>query len=252
MSRAAATATVGLELRSPAASWDAIAATSRQISRSEATSIPSDIAGLDRRTRIMVRGFDLVASSMLIVVTLPLMVLVALLVAVSSRGPVLYLSWRIGRGGRIFGCVKFRTMTRDADAVLPHLLAANRHLANEFRSSHSLRHDPRVTRVGKVLRRTHLDELPQLFNVLFGRMSLVGPRPIVPKEMGLYGPSLSKTLTVKPGITGAWQVSKRLGCYAGRVETDVRYVGRRSLARDLWICVRTALLVIGIGRRPNR
>ncbi len=233
-----------LDLRPSAATWDAIASTSRQLRRAEITTIPSNIASRPLATRLAVRAFDLVWSSVLIAALLPLMVLVAVAVRLTSRGSVLHVSWRIGQGGTMFRCFKFRSMARDADAQLPHLLAANRHLAEEFRTSHSLRHDPRVTFVGRLLRRTHLDELPQLFNVLTGKMSLVGPRPIVPKEMDLYGPSLAETLVVKPGIIGPWQVTDRQGGYTARVESDVSYVENRSLLGDLSLAVRAAFTVV--------
>ncbi len=241
-----------VELRPVAQSWDAIASTSRRLRRSENATIPSDIVVLDRRIRILIRSFDLAASALLVALTLPLMMLVGLAVALTSRGPVLYFSWRIGRCGRLFVCLKFRTMVRDADAQLPHLLAANPHLAAQYRESNRLRSDPRATRVGRLLRSTHLDELPQLFNVMAGTMSLVGPRPIVPNEMERYGPALANVLAVKPGITGTWQLSKRLGGYAGRVESDLSYLRRRSLFLDLWLCLRTVPLVIGLARRPHR
>ncbi len=242
----------GVDLRPAAATWDAIASTSRRLRRCETTTIPSDIEPLGRRTRIGIRTFDLLTASVLIVVTVPLMALIAAAVTLTSRGPALYVSWRLGRGGRVFACLKFRTMQRDADARLPYLLAADPHLARELRTFHRLRNDPRVTVVGRFLRRTHLDELPQLFNVLGGSMSLVGPRPIVPKDMEHYGQALVATLSVKPGLTGTWQISKRLGGYAGRAETDLAYVQRRSTLLDLWICVRTALMLIGIGGQTKR
>ena len=234
------------------ASWDAIASTARRLDRAETVEIDRDIVILPLHQRIAIRTFDLVAATVLLTVTLPLMLLIGLLVAVSSRGPIYFVSWRMGRAGNMFACLKFRTMVPDAESELSYLLAANTRLANEHRASHSLRLDPRVTGVGRILRRTHLDELPQLLNVLTGSMSLVGPRPIVPRETALYGPSLSDTLAVKPGITGAWQTSKRLGSYPGRVANDARYVAQRSMFGDLWICIRTVGLVVGIGRRENR
>ena len=233
-----------VDLRPSAATWDAIASTTRQLRRAEITTIPSNIASRPLATRLAVRAFDLVSSGVLLVVSLPVMLFVALAVRLTSRGPVLHASWRIGQGGTMFRCLKFRSMVRDAEAQLPHLLAANRHLAEEFRTSHSLRRDPRVTFVGRLLRRTHLDELPQLLAVLTGKMSLVGPRPIVPKEMDLYGPSLADTLVAKPGIIGPWQVTDRQGGYLARVESDVSYVENRSLLGDLSLTVRAIFTVV--------
>lgn len=222
------------------ASWQAITATSRRLAQARSTAIPSDIESLARSTRVAIRAFDLGAATVLLALSLPVCLLIAVVVRCTSLGPVLYRSWRVGRSGTMYRCWKFRTMHRDAEAQLAHLLAASDHVAARYRTTFTVRNDPRVTRLGRFLRRTHLDELPQLFNVLGGSMSLVGPRPITPGEVGVYGAPLAETLRVKPGIIGAWQFDGRRGSYRERVESDLAYVRQRSLSRDLGLALRTA------------
>lgn len=170
----------------------------------------------------------------------PLLVVLALLVKISSPGPVFYVQRRVGRGYRRFGCIKFRTMRADADQVLSRVLAESPSMRAEFERDFKLRQDPRITPIGRFLRRSSLDELPQFLNVLRGEMSLVGPRPIVDKEIQRYGPYMDEVLAVRPGLTGLWQVSGRNNLsYAKRVRLDLAYARGRSFRLDLAIILRT-------------
>jgi len=169
-----------------------------------------------------------------------LFLFLALLVKISSPGPVFYVQKRVGRGYKHFGCIKFRTMRADADAVLTRVLAQSPALRQEFERDFKLRDDPRITPIGKFLRRTSLDELPQFFNVLCGEMSVVGPRPIVDKEIDRYEGYMDEVLSVRPGLTGLWQVSGRNNLsYSKRVRLDLAYARGRSLLLDLAIILRT-------------
>jgi lipopolysaccharide/colanic/teichoic acid biosynthesis glycosyltransferase len=162
----------------------------------------------------------------------PVMAAVALLVKLDSKGPALYRREVVGRRGRTFDAFKFRTMAVDGD----DLLARRPDLRAELEANGKLRHDPRVTRVGRWLRRTSLDELPQLFNVLRGQMSLVGPRMITPAELREYGVDAPTLLGVKPGLTGLWQVSGRSNLpRTARVALDLEYARSYSFLRDLRI-----------------
>ena len=167
----------------------------------------------------------------------------------TSRGPAFYRHERVGRSGRPIGCLKLRTMVVDADGRLAELLASDPALAEEFALTFKLKKDPRVTRLGHLLRRTSLDELPQLVNVLRGEMSLVGPRPITEEEMRRYGQYMPIVLSARPGMTGLWQVSGRNDVsYATRVALDVQYAFGQSLGGDLSILARTVRRVL----RPSR
>ena len=171
---------------------------------------------------------------------LPLLLMLALLVRVESRGPVFYADKRMGRDGKLFSCVKFRTMVPDAEALLQRLLAEDAEMRVEYLEYHKLRRDPRVTRIGRFLRKTSLDELPQLWNVLCGEMSLVGPRPYLPRESSDIGAAQDEILRATPGITGPWQVAGRNDTsFAQRVEMDTRYVDNWSVWLDLVLLART-------------
>jgi lipopolysaccharide/colanic/teichoic acid biosynthesis glycosyltransferase len=189
----------------------------------------------------------------LVVLSLPLWlpVLVLLMVAVKldSPGPIFFSQDQLGRQGRRIRPLKFRTMHLGAEARLQALLAAGGPLAEEYARHHKLKADPRVTRVGRLLRRTSLDELPQLWNVLAGDMSLVGPRPYLPRELPAMGGHEGTILQVRPGLTGLWQVSGRnQTTFAARVQFDVAYVQQWSLWQDLRILGRTLWVVLlGVG-----
>jgi lipopolysaccharide/colanic/teichoic acid biosynthesis glycosyltransferase len=183
----------------------------------------------------------------LLLLMAPVLLPIAALVA-SDGGPVLYAHRRVGRRGREFGCLKFRSMRTDADRALAALLERDPGARAEWEAARKLRRDPRVTRLGRALRATSLDELPQLLNVLRGEMSLVGPRPVLRDELdGFYAPAgaVEAYLSVRPGLTGAWQVSGRSDTgYAERVALDAAYARSPSLRTDIAILARTAGTVL--------
>jgi exopolysaccharide production protein ExoY len=194
----------------------------------------------------LIRAMDIVVACAALVLFAPLMVLIAAIIPVTSGGPILFRQIRLGLNGRSFTCLKFRTMHQDADRLLGNLLADCARSRDEWERDRKLQGDPRVIWVGKLLRRTSLDELPQIFNVLRGDMSIVGPRPIVGEEAARYGRHIRSYYAVKPGITGLWQVSGRNETtYRRRVACDVAYARRRSPMTNLAIMVRTVPVVIG-------
>jgi exopolysaccharide biosynthesis polyprenyl glycosylphosphotransferase len=191
--------------------------------------------------RVLKSLMDRVCAALLLFAGLPVFLLLAAAVRISSKGPVFYRHRRIGKHGREFDLLKFRSMVVDADRRVAELWLANEGNDVQFK----MRRDPRVTRVGQLLRRSSLDELPQLFNVVFGHMSLVGPRPHVTREVEQYGPDMRRRLLVKPGITGLWQVSGRSDLsWDESVELDVRYVENWSLGLDFSIMWRTVRAVV--------
>ena len=195
--------------------------------------------------RLVKRLLDLMVVAALAPILLPAFGVIACLIKLTSPGPVFYGHTRIGCGSRMFKAWKFRTMILNADDVLRRHLLGNPALAEEWRLTHKLKDDPRVTRLGRFLRRSSLDELPQLINVLTGEMSLVGPRPIVAAEVEKYGETYAFYCRVKPGITGAWQVSGRNNTtYAQRVAFDQYYVLNWSVWLDLYILTRTVGTVL--------
>jgi Undecaprenyl-phosphate galactose phosphotransferase WbaP len=178
-------------------------------------------------------------------VSLPVILVIALLIKLDSSGPVLFTQERIGKDGRTFYMLKFRTMVRNADEVLKAYLASDPRFLDEWEMHQKLKNDPRITRIGKILRRLSLDELPQVWNVLDGKMSLVGPRPIIADEIQKYGDRFEFYRRVKPGITGLWQVSGRNDMsYAERVARDEYYVRNWSVWLDITILARTLVTVI--------
>jgi exopolysaccharide production protein ExoY len=191
------------------------------------------------------RGMDITGALVLGLVFLPIILVVMLLVR-RSQGPIFFPHERVGLHGRSFRCFKFRSMVTDADQMLEDLLATNPEVRAEWLETRKLRNDPRVTRVGRFLRRTSLDELPQLWNVLRGDMSLVGPRPVVREELREYGRNLPVYLASKPGLTGLWQVTGRSDTtYRRRVAMDVCYSRRQCVALDLLILLKTVGVVLG-------
>jgi Undecaprenyl-phosphate galactose phosphotransferase WbaP len=190
------------------------------------------------------RTVDVCGASALLIVLFPILIVIALVV-MSDRGSVVFGHPRIGRGGRTFQCLKFRSMVRNADKVLENVLATDPKAREEWNRDFKLKNDIRITPVGRILRRTSLDELPQLWNVLRGDMSLVGPRPVVRQELARYGSDVDYYLMLKPGITGLWQVSGRNNVdYPTRVSLDVSYAMNRSLALDILILFRTVKVVL--------
>ncbi len=193
---------------------------------------------------LMKRLVDIVGAAAFIVALFPVLLTLALLTKLDG-GPALFRHRRIGAGGRTFECLKFRTMRVDAERRLKELLDSDPVAREEWQKDFKLRDDPRVTPIGKFLRQTSLDELPQLFNVLKGDMSLVGPRPIVSAEIPRYGAAMRDYLRCRPGITGLWQVSGRNDVdYRTRVELDCRYVREWGLTTDFLILVRTVGVVL--------
>ncbi|WP_088693352.1 MULTISPECIES: sugar transferase [unclassified Rhizobium] len=170
----------------------------------------------------------------------PMILMVMAILLVLQGRPIFIAHRRIGKNGVVFRCLKFRTMVKDADAVLARHLANNPHFEQEWNATRKLRNDPRVTPFGALLRKSSIDEIPQLLNVVQGRMSLVGPRPIVASEVELYGTHFADYIRVRPGLTGLWQISGRSDTsYRERVQLDVRYVRENTLGGDLAIMIKT-------------
>ena len=199
----------------------------------------------DKRRLAIKRAMDLGLCLAGSIVILPLVLVLALLIRLDSKGPVFYKQRRIGRGGQEIYVHKFRTMVPNADEILADYLAKNPEMAREWEEDHKLRHDPRVTKIGHFLRKTSLDELPQLYDVVRGTMSLVGPRPIVEDERAKYGSVFNDYIRVRPGITGLWQISGRNDTsYSRRVDYDFYYVSNWNVWLDIWILVRTVPVVL--------
>ena len=208
---------------------------------------------LSSGARILKRTSDLVISALAVALLLPLWLLIALLIKLDSRGPVFYTQERVGMDGRLFLLYKFRTMVANADAELHReyqraFIAgrAEANLGNEQKPTYKLLADPRITRVGKILRKTSIDEVPQLLNVLLGDMSVVGPRPPIPYEVEAYELWHRKRLDMKPGLTGLWQVSGRNRLpFEEMVRLDLFYIENWSLLLDLKIILRTGFVMLG-------
>jgi exopolysaccharide production protein ExoY len=191
------------------------------------------------------RAMDIVISATALLLLSPLMVIVAILVGVSMGSPIIFAQRRVGYGRSTFVCYKFRTMVVDADRVLREHLVRDPDAAREWRESRKLQHDPRVGCLGHILRKSSLDELPQLFNVLRGDMSCVGPRPVVDDEVANYGVYARECFKAKPGLTGIWQVNGRSLCqYSRRIALDRAYVRRWSVWLDLMILIKTVPAIL--------
>jgi exopolysaccharide production protein ExoY len=205
--------------------------------------------GLERDRKalfpIAKRALDMIGAGIGLVLLSPFFLIVALMVR-ADGGPAFFAHQRVGRGGKLFGCLKFRSMVIDSQARLETLLANDPAARAEWEATRKLKNDPRITRIGRFLRSTSLDELPQLINVLRGEMSLVGPRPVQEAEIDrYYGASAAHYMAVRPGITGLWQVSGRSETsYESRVALDVAYVSRPSMIADLTILLRTPVAVL--------
>ena len=192
--------------------------------------------------------FDRVFAALALVCLSPIFLIVALMLAVAESGPVFFAHDRVGRNGRIFKCLKFRTMVPNADQRLKEALERDPALRAEWAATQKLANDPRITRLGRFLRKTSLDELPQFWNVLVGDMSVVGPRPVTEAELCRYGGEAMHYLSVRPGITGAWQTSGRSElCYQERVELDVKYVKTMSFFGDMKIVLKTVVVLAQTG-----
>jgi lipopolysaccharide/colanic/teichoic acid biosynthesis glycosyltransferase len=191
------------------------------------------------------RSFDIVFSLFVLIFFSPLYLILAALIALSCPGPIFYVQERVGKNYKRFNCIKFRTMVNNADEMLASMMADSPQMRAEFEDNCKLRDDPRVFWIGKFLRLTSLDEFPQFWNVLKGDMSVVGPRPLVPDELHKYGSRMDTVLTIRPGITGLWQVSGRNDIpYPQRVQIDVYYVQARNWLMDFWIVIKTIGVIV--------
>ena len=201
------------------------------------------IRNQSRYGRSLKRIGDVIFSLLVLSLGSPIFILIGILVKLSSPGSVFYIQKRVGRNYREFGCIKFRTMYKNADELLPNLLEKYPLMRKEFEQDFKLRHDPRITKLGRFLRRSSLDELPQFFNVLKGEMSVVGPRPIVSNEINKYSVFMEEVISVRPGLTRLWQVSGRNNLsYKKRVQLDLVYARNRNFLLDLEII----LLTLGV------
>ncbi|MEI9400799.1 sugar transferase [Mesorhizobium argentiipisi] len=195
------------------------------------------------------RIMDLLIAIAALVMAVPIMVVVALLIRITAGGPAVFSHSRVGFGGQPFNCFKFRTMVANSEEVLKAYLEANPQVIAEWEAIHKIRDDPRVTSLGWMLRKSSLDELPQLFNIIRGDMSCVGPRPIVKDELKRYGDHVGEYLRTRPGLTGLWQVSGRSSMdYPSRVALDIQYVRNWSVWLDLVILIRTVFAVMRVDR----
>ena len=204
------------------------------------------------RTLYRARGkrlFDIVVASAALIFLAPVMVLVALAVFCTDGAPVYFAQERVGQNNRRFRCFKFRTMVSNADQKLADLFANDINAIQQWEKNRKLADDPRVTRIGRFLRKSSLDELPQLLNVLCGSMTLVGPRPIVEEEVWRYGRYIEDYFANRPGITGVWQVQGRseMVRYSRRVAMDVWYLKHMNFGLDLWLVLRTVIVVLTMG-----
>jgi Undecaprenyl-phosphate galactose phosphotransferase WbaP len=200
---------------------------------------------VDPASRTSKRLFDIAIASILLPAALLMGLIIAAAIKLETPGPVFFAQTRVGRGNRRFRLWKFRSMAANADSVLEsHLRKDPEHFA-EWATMHKLKNDPRVTRVGRFLRRSSLDELPQLWNILRGEMSMVGPRPIVEDEIPKYGAKLALYARVRPGLTGLWQVSGRNDTtYRKRVDLDAEYILRWSFWKDAMVLLKTVQVVL--------
>lgn len=190
-------------------------------------------------------AMDKTIAALVLLMVAPIFLIVAAVILLRDGNPVFFGHSRVGRNGRTFRCYKFRTMVRDADVQLSRLLAIDPIAREEWQTERKLTRDPRVNAFGRLLRKSSIDELPQLWNVLRGDMSLVGPRPVTSDESEKYGDAFSTYTKVRPGVTGAWQVSGRNETsYADRVKLDVDYVQTQSLRGDITILAKTAGVVL--------
>jgi Undecaprenyl-phosphate galactose phosphotransferase WbaP len=191
------------------------------------------------------RLFDILFSLSVLILFAPVYLLLAFSIALSSSGPIFYVQERVGKNHKRFYCLKFRTMVENADDLLLEIMENSPHLRQEFEDNFKLKQDPRITWIGRFLRMTSLDEFPQFWNVLKGDMSVVGPRPLVEEELPRYGRHINKILTIRPGITGLWQVSGRNDIpYPRRVQIDLYYANDKNLWMDMWILFKTIGVVI--------
>ncbi|MBF0491235.1 MAG: sugar transferase [Deltaproteobacteria bacterium] len=195
---------------------------------------------ISRSYLISKRVFDITFAILLLPFLLPLMAVIGVLIKLDSKGPVFFRHERIGYQGEAFKCFKFRTMMQGAQKILKDVLKQDPQSLEEWNKDFKLKNDPRITKIGKFLRKTSLDELPQILNVIKGEMSFVGPRPIIKDEIKMYGVDFEFYKNLKPGITGLWQVSGRNNVeYQSRVSLDKQYFFEQSLGLDILILIKT-------------
>ncbi|SHI13506.1 Sugar transferase involved in LPS biosynthesis (colanic, teichoic acid) [Clostridium collagenovorans DSM 3089] len=191
---------------------------------------------------IIKRFFDVIIASLALVILSPVFIIIFICIKVDSSGPAVFGHTRIGENGKLIKVYKFRSMVENAEEVLRNFTAEQK---KEFEKNFKLENDPRITKVGNFLRKTSLDELPQLFNIILGNMSIVGPRPIIKKEIQKYGEYADKLFSVKPGLTGYWQANGRSDTsYEERVQMDMFYIDNRSISMDVKIIFKTIISVI--------
>ena len=194
------------------------------------------------------RLIDIIISLFVLIILFPFFVLIAVLIVILDGTPIFYIQKRVGKNGKLIKIIKFRTMKQNSEKILENSLKENPSLAKEWKKYRKLKKDPRVTKIGKFLRRYSLDELPQFINVLKGDMTLIGPRPYIVeelKEANISEKELKKLLSVKPGITGLWQVEKRNNSsLRGRVKIDLLYIKRKNFLLDLKILLKTLVVIV--------
>ena len=195
--------------------------------------------------KIIKRFLDFIFAFLLIILLIPLFLIIGILIKISSKGSIIYIQKRIGKNNTSFSCYKFRTMHPQSKYLLKKILFKNKDFKNQFSETRKIVNDPRITRFGKFLRFSSLDELPQIFNVLVGDMSFIGPRPIVKSEIKKYGKEFGKVFSIKPGISGLWQVSGRNNLsYDKRVELDINYSENINFLLDIKIFIRTIVVIL--------
>ena len=195
--------------------------------------------------KILKRCLDILFSFFLIIFLIPLFLIIGIVIKFNSKGSIIYSQKRIGKKNKPFACYKFRTMHPQAKYLLKKILLQNPNFRNEFENTRKITNDPRITNIGKFLRFTSLDELPQIFNVLKGDMTFIGPRPIVKSEIKKYGKNFKKAFSVKPGISGLWQVSGRNKLsYNKRIELDTFYSENMTLLLDIKIFIKTIFIIL--------
>ena len=195
--------------------------------------------------KIIKRFLDFIFAFLLIILLIPLFLIIGILIKISSKGSIIYIQKRIGKNNTSFSCYKFRTMHPQSKYLLKKILVKNKDFKNQFSETRKIVNDPRITRFGKFLRFSSLDELPQIFNVLIGDMSFIGPRPIVKSEIKKYGKEFGKVFSIKPGISGLWQVSGRNNLsYDKRVELDINYSENINFLLDIKIFIKTIVVIL--------
>lgn len=204
----------------------------------------ADISISNSIYRVIKRSFDIIVSALGLIISSPIFLIVIIAIKLESKGPAIFTQERIGKDGNTFKLYKFRSMVMDADKILFDLLEKDLDMTIEYKLNKKLKNDPRITKVGKFIRKTSIDELPQLVNVLFGEMSLIGNRPYLPREkedMGKYYDDIVKT---KPGITGYWQVSGRSETtFEERLKMEAEYSNQSSMKLDLKIFFKTFIVL---------